>query len=682
MKTATVTAYLNTGFTGINVPDSPAIIENNYISKSLDVINCLPLSGQVDVSIRVKAYDELHETDYIKMVFSGDNTTYWAKVNGYQYLSSDTVDISLTMDYWLTLGGVSNISSISGMTKRVHVAKADDQLFAFNEPDEMINPANPLKTVKEDWSVGDINADQATKDVVVVMSTLDLYAIGKCAATNYPDRAVTLSDGDPDNPQSVTIPRLFGMGEIDYSSNTLKSNWAVTPEELDTWDSQASVWADYPNGEIVSYIPDPTSEDWSQYEIIELMLPNVGYFDASDEYVQRGISVVHDCGVEDCLLEEYVIPKEYHSLDGRQAVIPYFGRVNLSSKYTNTGYFVCGHDLDYEYGTYSVRNKKVFTGSCNAYTIYAKANCDMETFNPEVLSKDMSGDAPAFRIFTDLRRHGGAMCAPLAINGDVERWYMNFVKEMEFQSAPIKYDTASGSAVTNALTRLSLNTKTANFNQAYPIDGLATSEKEGFIGSLLGSGGSAIAGVLQTAVGAGLTIGTGGLGSVVGAGLMASGIASLVGGGADIAYQGTQGRSNLDINRTARKQAFNAQVFEEKAAQQIRVNYVAPQIKFQQSQTLRELTHNGFIIIKYQMDDADLQRCDKLLTMYGYARSKALEKTDLTNRPSFNYVEAGDVHIETSLPVPKWVREGAEIQFVGLRIWHKAFDTTDYEDNE
>ena len=162
MKTATVTAYINTGFSGINVPDSPALLENNAQRKQLSVINCLPLSGQVNVSIRVKDYPELHETDYIKMVFSGDNTTYWAKVDGYVYLSSDTVEISLTMDYWLTLGGIGNVSSISGMTKRVHIPKANDTLFAYTEPDEMINPAKPLKTVCDpDYDLSFINPNNS-----------------------------------------------------------------------------------------------------------------------------------------------------------------------------------------------------------------------------------------------------------------------------------------------------------------------------------------------------------------------------------------------------------------------------------------------------------------------------------------------------------------------------------------
>ena len=62
--------------------------------------------------------------------------------------------------------------------------------------------------------------------------------------------------------------------------------------------------------------------------------------------------------------------------------------------------------------------------------------------------------------------------------------------------------------------------------------------------------------------------------------------------------------------------------------------------------------------------------------------SKSLEKTDLTNRPDFNYIEAGEVHITPTVAVPKWVREGAEDQLVGVRIWHKAFDPACYEDNE
>ena len=694
MKTATVTAYLNTGYTGINVPDSPAIIENNYQSKNLQVINCLPLSGQVNVSIRVKAYDELHETDYIKLQFSGDNTTYWAKVDGYVYLTSDTVEIALTMDYWLTLGGINNVSSISGITKRVHVAKADDQLFAFTEPDEMINPAKPLKSVCDsDYDMsfindypykvdsnGDYSPTGTPKDVIVLLSTLDLYAIGRLYETDVDDNgnmvenAMVLSKDfsytDPDTQQTVTkketvtIPKLYTYEDVDYDNFVTK--WGLNDS------TKYNNFKANPNGVLKGWMPEPDENDWTNGSEKDLTVAGVGYFDASDEWVQKGVAILHNCGVEDALLDQYIIPSDYIDMNGRTG-ISYCGRLYIHSAHKGAGLITVSNDLTYEYGQHTVRNKKLFTGACNAYTVYAKANSDMETFNPEVLNVG-SGTQPIFRMCADIRHEGGAMLSPLAVNEDFERWYTNFVKEMQFQSAPIKFTGASGRLINEGQTYLSMNTKSRNFQRDFPLDGATFDEEVGLVTGQISGLANAAAGVINLLGG------------------NAGGITQAIGGVIDFKWNSPDantiysdtgmGVRILNQTKANRKAAFGSMMEEEKMGMDLNNTYVAPQLKFQQSQTLRELVGNGFMIFKYQLSEDDLERCDKLLTMYGYRHSKTLEKTDLTNRPDFNYIEAGEVHINTSVAVPKWVREGAEDQMVGVRLWHKAFDESCYEDNE
>lgn len=666
MKTATVTAYLNTGYTGINVPDSPAIIENNYQSKQLSVINCLPLSGQVDVSIRVKSYDELHATDYIKMVFSGDNTTYWAKVNGYSYLSSDTVEMSLTMDYWLTMGGITNIKSISGNTNRVHVAKNDDVLFAYTEPDEMINPAKALKMDAFEFDISLVNDHHFSSDKIVCLSTLDLYAIGKTFDANDTSglaNAITLSDG---NSGTVTIPQLWSVGDLP-TDHSCWTSWGVT------FPTNFSDGTAIPNpicGGLLSYVPDPQDEsDYDNVSSRTLNLPNIGYFDASNSVVQKGIAAVHNCGVEDCLLELYVIPKEYLS-HVNYGYANAGGRVYLESVDGN-GLFTLDR-LKYEYGSYTPRNKKVFTGDVNAYTLYAKANADMESFNPENLYlHDASPQTePIFRMFADLRKQGGAMCMPLALNDSIKNWYLNYVKELEFQNAPIRFDGASGALVNQGMLKLQQNASRANYIQEFPFNGQTLQETMGREQTFWSTLGGAIGGVVSTAAGA------------LGAPTLTEGIGNIIGNIAEGAFNKYGMDEYLGTMKQARANKFWTEKYAETASLGLKNTYVAPQIKFQASQTLRELVGNGFIITKYMMEDSDLERCDKLLTMYGYRHNKPLEITDLTNRPAFNYVECGDVHIETLTPVAKWIKEGCETQFVAMRVWHQVFDPSQYEDNE
>ena len=138
IATANVIAYFDTGFSGIDCPAEPAILTASPNQVTLSVINCLPLSGQPYASIRVKKFSKLNETDYISLQFSDDNIKYFAKLTGYKYLTLDTVELYLEMDYLLSAGGVSNIQTISGETQRVHVSKTDDKLFKYTEPDELI----------------------------------------------------------------------------------------------------------------------------------------------------------------------------------------------------------------------------------------------------------------------------------------------------------------------------------------------------------------------------------------------------------------------------------------------------------------------------------------------------------------------------------------------------------------
>ena len=661
MKTAKITAYFNTNFSGINSPDRPSLIENNAQFKTLDVINCLPLSGQVDVTITIKDYPELHKTNYMKIEFSGDNTVYWGKLKkpfAYHYVTSDTVEVYLTIDYFLSLGGIDNIASIDGITRRVHIPKSEDKLFAFTEPDEMINPAKPLKTESYSFTIGEINHSPILKDVKVVLCTLDLYAIGK--AYNSTDgtnlkTAQTLVDG---NGGSVTIPRLWHIGELP-EDDPCWTTWGVTfPQNF-------SDNTPIPNplyGGLLTWVPNPQNEnDYGTITAKALNLPNVGYFDGDDSTVQRGISILHECGVEDAILDQYLIPREYVDDMG---IGNTGGRIYLESPNSNGIFSV--DTLKYKYGNYTPRNNKVFSGSVNAYTLFAKANGDNESYNPENLYlQDTSPQTePMFRMIADLRKTGGAMCMPLSLNNNIKNWYTNFVKEMEFQTAPINFQGASGSTISNALMGLKLNTQKAKFQEDYPLDGNNYNEAFDILGQTVRAGSAIAGGAVQMANG---NLITGG-GNILGG--------SLDLGVTDLTYNAYQDLASK------RKATFRAQVSEEKIGMALKNTYVAPQIKFQQSQTLRELIGNGFIIIKNQMCDDDLKRCDRLLTMYGYRHSKVLEKSDLTNRPDFNYIEAGNVHITTKVDVPQWIIEGAEDQLVGIRLWHKMFDISSYEGNE
>ena len=111
-------------------------------------------------------------------------------------------------------------------------------------------------------------------------------------------------------------------------------------------------------------------------------------------------------------------------------------------------------------------------------------------------------------------------------------------------------------------------------------------------------------------------------------------------------------------------------------AQQI----VVPEIQFPQGVVNQMATGNGFLVYRVRLSDNDVARLDKFLTMYGYAQSKPLEKSDFTNRRYFNYVQADGVNVGGNIGLR--IREMIAQQLSGgVRIWHTLPNPSYYNNN-
>ena len=109
----------------------------------------------------------------------------------------------------------------------------------------------------------------------------------------------------------------------------------------------------------------------------------------------------------------------------------------------------------------------------------------------------------------------------------------------------------------------------------------------------------------------------------------------------------------------------------------------APELHFPKSTSIRDYLGNGVYVLRYRpQGDAthgDIQKLDKILTMYGYKDTKVLESSDFTGRAKFNYVKANGVQIGGNLP--KWLRDAVAAQLsAGVRIWHQLPDIAAYTD--
>ena len=156
-----------------------------------------------------------------------------------------------------------------------------------------------------------------------------------------------------------------------------------------------------------------------------------------------------------------------------------------------------------------------------------------------------------------------------------------------------------------------------------------------------------------------------------------SGIANVIGK----AVSGDIGGLISGIWGTATSQAMGeVSQMNQRAEFETTQSFVVPEIQFPQGVVNQKATGNGFLVYRVRLSDNDVARLDKFLTMYGYAQSKPLEKSDFTNRRYFNYVQADGVNVGGNIGLR--IREMIAQQLSGgVRIWHTLPNPSYYNNN-
>ena len=190
---ASVRAYSGGGFNMNNIPATVAILEANSTVNDLEVINCLPVSGKSNTTIIVKPFSNLTKIDYIRIIGS-DGVAWYGIVNGYEYVSMTSVAINATLDGWLTCQA-AGIQKISGYLTR-H-STADDDLFKYTEPDELLVPSKPLEMTFQNVFVS------TGGHTPLIESTIDLVLMG---GDLYKESRTFDSDGEVVVPLAASSP--------------------------------------------------------------------------------------------------------------------------------------------------------------------------------------------------------------------------------------------------------------------------------------------------------------------------------------------------------------------------------------------------------------------------------------------------------------------------------------------
>lgn len=109
-------------------------------------------------------------------------------------------------------------------------------------------------------------------------------------------------------------------------------------------------------------------------------------------------------------------------------------------------------------------------------------------------------------------------------------------------------------------------------------------------------------------------------------------------------------------------------------------NMQAPDIKYARADSIQNYVGNGVTVFRTRPSIEDTKRLDKRLTMYGYAQDKPFERSDMTNRRWFNYLQLSSLTIKTDMGL--YLRMLAQTELLsGVRIWHVLPNESYYDNN-
>lgn len=588
--------YLNTGFNQNNIPDDPTLLDTlSYIDvPALDI-----LQSRFLPYIRVKAtWEQIKNADYIRLSEGFENWFY--TIDAITMQAVDVAEFSVTIDFISSVGGVNGFTILDGITDRVHVS--DDNFGEYDDNDPLLTPAEPLqiKTVFLDF-------DTLDDESIYVESTVNPKVTAEAQVGNK----FSYTDPVSGDTTSVDVPILV------YNENITKYKIS----SLGNTEKQ--------NGTCL-YMYSPQ---------------------AGGDAMTRAFAVLRSLGVEQCILNQVVIPDSMVTANNQPATSSYRTPSGGSIAYTYIkdidGNVITespnNNDFDYEWGT-GIKNKLVEYSKYCRYGIITTAGNSLEA---EAKDLYVSGDVkPSYKCIADPHPDGKPYFRFEKMNGDGSDtgFWRNCVAGMSWKQVPLVFTRNSGSLLEAMHVRNSI----ADVSRDVMIQQLQGGK--GFLNSLINGTAGALGGKDASLTMAGVQ---GMSGALSGDGLYNAVIAKSFG--------------NIEKARLLEDYKYSAEI-------------ATPTVNFPyNSEVMRDYMGNGILAYRYTYSQNDIQRIDKLLTMYGYKHTKPLETSDFNNRQYFNYVSCSDVTVGGHA---KWINDGIGAMLrSGVRIWHTSPNTIHYTNN-
>ena len=379
--------------------------------------------------------------------------------------------------------------------------------------------------------------------------------------------------------------------------------------------------------------------------------PQSQYFRYSDPDVKTGIARARSLGVETCILNAWCTPSNdaITSGDGKHVTT-----ISFTFDTVNTG-------LNFYFA--NVHNNRILYGELCKYVLLSPASGNTIAFDPEDIY-NVGDTAPNVKYIADPRPNGTPLFRFEYYLGDNSNigFFQNCISGLPNPTAPLVYQDKSGSE----LDRMRFNTKMSIANEDQTVN---------FQKSIMGEMASPLVDfdvthpfrVIKNLVSG--TLAAGNLGHIA------------FDGGEPISDVST---SSLSESANMQRQ-FKQKLAEEMQEFKLNTQVVAPEMQFPRSETIRDFVGNGLYAYRLKPSATDINKFDKILTMYGYKDTMPVDKSLLTKRSKFSYIQVAGPSIKTkdSFYIPLWLRNLVNTQLsVGLRIWKDTPDTSYYTNGQ
>lgn len=663
----TARIWKNTGFNGINIPDSPALLESLPYEDLpvLDLLSDAPIS-------EIKVHGTINDTgpgavnlgkvDYVRI----GNRTYYNVFEPPYMLNGDTVVIPLTVDGVLSAGGINSINFLDGIASRA--STETDNFGDYCIEDELLVTSQPLKLEVVPLRF-DQNSGGQSPSTIYCETTLDL---GMMACL---DGSVVYSDETMDPEKSCIVPHSYPkMGQH------TKYNMREGLTNLQGIDTGTTVFKVPSENDGTEIIPEGIQK-CRGLGIESAIFNQVCIPDTFVDTVEAQQSI-RNIGMQGAETSQITFPMSNGNLAVRQDVGHYNGFGSEDSE--STYYFVKYMDgveqskdttLSFEYSisNYTVKNKRVLYGNNNKFGILTNAGNRFES-NPEDL---LGGNrtSPYIVCKADPHLDGCPYYRFEYMNGSGvsnSNFWFNCVKGLKWKTVPLIFSQASGTALNRMEYENSRRIKDYEYETAWT--GGRGAKAVGAMGEFIDKYGNAVkAGVAGVGVGALYT--TVGEALIGGTTAIAGGITSAA---AALPLGGAIGAAAIAGDKIMKNQQnYLNEKLQEASSFLATANVASPTIQIgYDNEAFRDFYGEVTFVYRYRPYDYDIKRMDKILTMYGYKVALPINDVNLNSRTKFNYIEA---EVTVGGGFPMWLKKCIQAQIsAGCRIWHKVPDYTDY----